>query len=470
MEVYREHRSIDRPPAAVASAVFDDPDARRRVTRRLGVYRTETVLEPADGSLRTTVAVPGVSVLTAGAVAIAAVGVVSSSVRLLALWACALAVVAPLGHLLPRLDGRPDTGRVTDRYVTPATVPAFVGAVGSLWVTLSPALGHLATWYGGALLVVGAACYAVGAGWRTASVSTLWLPAAGLLPVLSTLGALAVVLALAPRAPPRVAVAAGVGVALIAVGILAAYCYLVCRSLRTARFEPLESSGHRRGLLAGYLAVVLVLVGVLVHLASGVFDRFGLAVVAVLSLPLVLPAGGWLAHVVRTGLVRLAVVRSGARTTVDGVPLYVLDVDRPFVRAVSAPRGVVVSRPVVETLAADELAAVLAHERHHLDERTCVGRVALGAVSILVGRNPLAAFLDYPARERSADRYAVERTGTGPLVRALRRLEAQHRGTSASPRLLSSPQALLYGTVADAAIYPSVDTRIAAVADTGRPT
>lgn len=465
MDVYREERSIDCPPETVASAVFDDPDARRRSTRRFTLYRTETGLDTSDGSLRTTVAVPGVTIATMAAVAIAAVGVVSPALRLIALWACALAVVVPLGHLLPAVDGCPDVGRVTDRRVTPVTAPAFAAAVGTLWLTLSSSLGPAATWFCGALLVVGAACYAVGAGWRTATVSTLWLPAAGLLPVLSTLGALAVVVALAGQTSPTVAIAAGVAFTLGSVGVVTTYSYLVCRSVSTARFEPLGSSGRRSGLLAGYLAVVFVLLGVGAHLATGVADRFGPGVVAVLAAPLVLPAGGWLLHVVRTGLARLAAVQRADRTNVDGVPLYVLDVDEPFVRAVSLPRGVFVSRPVVETLDDTELAAVVAHERHHLEGRSRIGRFVLGAASVLVGRNPIAAFLDYPARERSADRYAVERTGTEPLVRALRRLEGLDRGTAGSPRLVAAPHALLYGTVADAAIYPSVDERIAAVAD-----
>lgn len=467
MEVYREDRTLDRPPGAVARAVFGAADDRHRTTRRFGLYRTETVLDEAAGELRTTVAVPGVGLAVAAAVCLAALGLARPGMRLVALWTCALAVVGPLGHLLAGLDARPDAGRVTQRRVSPATAPAYAAAVGSLWLTLAPALGHDATFLCAALLVVGAACYAVGAGWRTPSVSTLWLPAAGLLPVLSAVAALAVALSLAGPASPGVAVAAGASVTLVSLGVLAAYSYLVCRSVRSARFAPLGSTGRRVTLLVGYLGVVAVLVGVALRLAGGVADRFGLPVAAALAAPLVLPAGGWLHHAGRTTVARVAAVRRATRRTVDGVPVYVLDVDAPVVHAVSVPRGVIAARPVVAALSDEELAAVVAHERHHLRDRARLAGLLFGAAAVVVGRNPVAAFRDHPARERSADRYAAERAGVGPLVRALRRMEGLDRGAVGPPRPVAAPHALLYGSVADAAVYPSVDERIAAVSRTG---
>lgn len=466
MEVYRETRSIDRPLAVVAKTVLGDADARQRSIRRVGLYRTETVLDESAGVLRTTVDVPGVVALTVLAVGLAGLGVGAPEVRLLALWAGALAVLLPLGHLLPGVDRRPGVGRVVERRVTPVAAPAFVAVVGSLWLALYPPLGNVATGFAAALLAVGVPCYAVGAGWRTASVSSLWLPASGLLPLVATLGDLAVVRAVADTASPTHAVVAGLAVTLLSLAAVVAYSALVCRSVRAARFEPLGSPWLRRGLLAGYLAVVTVLAAAVLALAGGIADRFGVGVVAVLAAPLALPVGGWLHHVGSTTLARVGARRRADRRTVDGVRLYVLDVDRPLVRAVPVPRGVFVSRRVVETLSEDELVAVVAHERHHLHGRSPLSRVALVGVGVLVGWNPIAAFLDHPARERSADRYAADIAGAEPLVRALRRLEDLDRGGADGQRLVSAPHALLYGTVADAAMYPSVDERVAAISNT----
>jgi Zn-dependent protease with chaperone function len=461
MEVYRETRTIARPPAAVARGVFGDAAARRRTDCRAGLYRVETELDPGAGALRTTVAVPGVALVVALAVLVAALGVAAPRLRLVGLWLCAAAVVVPLGHLLPGLDARPAAGRVVDRRVSPASAPAFAAAVGSLWLTLAPGLGPAAGAFCGALLLVGAACYAVGSGWRTASVSALWLPAAGLLPILASIGGYAVVLAVADQGAAG-AVRAGVAMGGLSVGVVVAYSHLVCRSLGRARFEPLSTPG-RRLLLAGYLAVLIVLVGVLADVAGRVTARHGEMVALVLAAPLAIPAGGWLVTVARTGVARLAIIRRADRRSIDGITLYVLPVERPRVAAVAVPRGVVASRSVVEALAADELAAVVAHERYHLESRTWIGRVALGAATVLVGRNPVAAFTDAPGRERSADRHAVARTGTAPLARALRRLERLDTGETPSPSPAAAPHALLHGHVADAAIYPSVDERIVAV-------
>jgi Zn-dependent protease with chaperone function len=460
MEVYREIRTIDRPPVAVARTVFGDGDAGCRTETVAGLYRVETTLDVDDGSLHTTVAVPAVGVLTALAVLAATLGIASPGLRLVALWLCAAAVVAPLGHLLPGLDARPAAGRVVDRWVSPATAPAFAAAIWSLWLTLAPGLGAVAGALCGTFVLVGAACYAAGAGWRTAP-STLWLPAAGLLPVLSTVGGYAVVLALADQGAAD-GVRAGLAVAGLSVVIVVAYSHLVCRTVATARFEPLSAPG-RRVLLAGYLAVLVVLVGVLAGLGGRIAARHGPPVALGLAAPLAIPVGGWILTVARTAIARLAVLRRADRLTVDGVTLYVLAVERPRVAATAVPPGVVASRPVVDALATDELAAVVAHERHHLETQSLRGRLALGAAAVLVGRNPLAAFVDAPARERSADRHAVDRAGTAPLVRALRRLERLDAGGPPSPSPAAAPHALLFGHVADAAIYPSVDERIAAV-------
>jgi hypothetical protein len=288
MEVYREIRTIDRPPVAVARTVFGNGDAGCRTETVAGLYRVETTLDVDDGSLHTTVAVPAVGVLTALAVLAATLGIASPGLRLVALWLCAAAVVAPLGHLLPGLDARPAAGRVVDRWVSPATPPAYAAAVGSLW----------------------------------------------LLPVLSTVGGYAVVLALADQGAAD-GVRAGLAVAGLSVVIVVGYSHLVCRTVATARFEPLSAPG-RRVLLAGYLAVLVVLVGVLAGLGGRIAARHGPPVALGLAAPLAIPVGGWVLTVARTASARLAVLRRADRLTVDGVTLYVLAVERPRVAALQA--------------------------------------------------------------------------------------------------------------------------------------
>jgi len=464
MAVYREHRTIDRPPAAVASAVFGDADARHRVGRVAGLYRVETVLDTDDGLLRTRVDAPGLAALTAVAVGVAALGVASPTLRLAGGWLCALAVLAPLGHLLPQ-DARPAVGRVTTRRVSPVTAPAFAAALGSLWLTLAPELGDIATVFCAALLVVGAACYAVGAGWGTATVSTLWLPAAGLLPLVSTLAAFAVVLAL-DGARGVVAVRAGVAVAGIAVVVVTAYSYLVGRSMQAVRFEPLAPGG-RRLLLAGYLVVLALFVGILGEFVRRVATQHGAAVAVVLAAPLSIPVGGWLLHGTRTVVARAAAVRRADRRTVDDVTLYVLPTDAVVATAVSVPNGILISQAVLETLSSEEVAAVVAHERHHLTARSRVRRGVVSLAAVVVGRNPIAAFNDAAAAERSADRAAAARVGSASLIRALRRLERLEADARPAPSVRSAPQALLFGSVAETAVYPSVDDRVAALTRAG---
>jgi Zn-dependent protease with chaperone function len=463
MEVYRETRTVARPPAAVATAVFGDGDARRRTATRAGLYHVETTFDPAAGTLRTSVAVPGLAGLVALAVLLALLGVGTPRLRLLSLWLAAAAVVVPLGHLLPWLDAGPAVGRVTDRRVSPVTAPAFAAAVGSLWLTLAPVLAGVAAVFCAVVALVGAACYAVGAGWRTAAVSSLWLPAAGLVPILSTLGGYAVVLAVAEQGA-TVAARAGVAVAALSIGFVVGYSALLSRAVATARFEPLDSRS-RRLTFAGYLAVVALLGTVFVGLAGRVLARHGPVLTVVLAAPLAIPAGGWLVSVTRSALARLAAVRRADTRTVEGVTLYVVPGERPHVTATMVPRGVVTTRAVLDTLAEDELAAVVVHERHHIAARGWPTRVVLEVAAMVVGRNPVAAFLGAPARERTADRYAVAHTGAGSLVGALRRLERLEPGARPSPSPIAAPYAVLYGRVPDAAIYPSVDERIAAVTE-----
>lgn len=465
MEVYREERTLDRPPAVAARALFGDADRReRRGSHAAGLVRTRLAVDETHGTVTTAIAVRGVVPLTGLAVVVAVAGVSRPALRVPALWLCALVVLAPLVHLLPAVGARPDVGRVTDRRITGVTAPAYVGAVGLLWLSLRPLLGPAATVLSVSVLAVGLGSYAVAAGWRTESVSTLWLAVAGLLPLLVTVANLSLAAALrSTAADGPVATAASAAVATASVALVVGYCWLVQGSVREAAFAPLASRTVRAGALAGYLAVVAGLCLAALSLLPTVSDGFPLPLVALLCLPMAIPVGGWLLDSAETAVARYGARRSAERRTVDGTVVYVVDTDGVLVRAVPFPPCVVVSRAVVETLAADEFAAVLAHEAHHLRTRDRLLLVAVAVASVPVGRNALVAFLDYPARELAADEHAAAVAGPDALVRALRRLEALETPTSASRHPLAAPYALLYGAVPDAASHPSVDDRVAMV-------
>lgn len=465
MEVYREEQSLTRPPAVVARNRFGDAESRERtVSYAWGFVRTTSRVRGSDGTVVTSVHVRGVLALTVLAVLTAAVGVSRPAVRVPALWLCALVVLAPLTYLLPGVAPRTGTGRVSDRRITGVTAPAYVGAIGLLWVSLSPIVGTVATVLCVSVLAVGLGCYAVAVGWDTPSVSTLWLAAAGLLPAVVAVANLTLAAALLQTtAGWRIAVGGATAFAVASFGLVVAYCWLVHRSVSRATFAPLASGPYRAVALIGYLLVVVALGLTMVDLASSLVTSAPLPFVGLLCLPLALPVGGWFYDVAVTVRARYLTLRLAERREVDGTAVYVVEADVALVRAVPFPRGVLVTSEVVDALADDELAAVVAHERHHLRRRD---RLLLGAAllaSIPVGRNALVAFLDYPARERAADEHAVAVAGPDALVRALRRLETLESPDLAAPHPLAAPYALLYGAAPGAATHPSVDDRVAAV-------
>lgn len=465
MEVYREERPLERPPAVAARRLFDDAERRERSVVHAGLLRTRLRVHEKDGTVVTAVEVRGIAVLTALSVFLAGVSLVYSSLRIPALWLCTLSVLASLSHLLPGIAVSPEFGRVTERRISLVTAPAYVAAIGLLWASLRPAVGPVASILCGSVLAVGCGSYAVAAGVRTASVSTLWLAVAGLLPAVATVSNLSVAIALFETTADTNTGTALAGTAVFAAlssVLVVAYCWLVYENVSEATFEPL-SSPLRGVALCGYLLVVVGLCLAVIALVSRLATAWSWAGVALLCLPLAIPVGGWLYHAAETGLTRLLMLRVTTRHTVAETTLYVLDSERALVRTLPILGAVLVSRAVIETLDGDELTAVLAHERHHLRPRDRALLVAATVASLPVGRNAVVAFLDYPARERAADEYAAAVSGPDALVRALRRLETLQSPRTPTPHPLSTPYALLYGATPDAATHPSINERIAAV-------
>lgn len=466
MRVYRESRPLEWPPDIVARRLFEDGERRERTeTRCHGLFRTEVRIDETDGAVVTTVRTPAAGVLAAVAPVFAAVAVFLPFIRIPALWLCAVAVAGPMAHLLPWLDTRPSVGRVQSRRLPAVSAPAFVGLVGLLWVGVRPELGGVATVLCGSLLAIGAGCYVVATGWRIASVSSLWLAVAGLLPAVASVSNLAVATALFGDASSTGAVVASVCFAVFSFLLVVGYCLLVYDAVAEASFEPFASARFRVVTLFGYLLVVGALCLTAFRLANSVLSAAPWPVVVAALAPLGLSVGGWMADTVGTAYARLRTLRYADRRSIDGVTVLVLDVPGTHVRAVPFPPCVVVTRPVVETLSREELTAVVAHERHHLRTRDRLTSTLAKLIAAPVGRNAVTAFLDYPSRERAADRHAVDTAGTGPLVRALRRLDGPNPGeiTCRKPSPLAAPYALFYGPIIDAATYRPLEDRIAAV-------
>jgi Zn-dependent protease with chaperone function len=505
-----------------------DTPVSRWVARR-GPYRTTASLDAGTGDLHVAVALPdeygpGAVVLFA---AVAAGGVLGAPgwSFLPALWGGVALTLLPVGHLL--VGPHPDvTGvRTVDRGLTRVALAPYAATALALFGTLRGVLSPPAAVAPVAVLAaVGAGAYLLaGTGRR---VTALDVPLSGLLAPLVVATNLLVAGALL-RDPVHPALAVGLtgGLALALAALFPAYCRLALRRFRGARLAPVPRRSRALAAL-GYGGLTLVVSGgvavALRAVAVGAPAPLaptraalraalgGDVVVAVFVALLVAPvawlAGGWAVHLAGSvggrgvALARSAPLQAEAPddrpdaggTTRDPlpVPVRVVPTARPLVRPVVVAglwRGVLVGRPVVEQLGPDELAAVVAHEAHHLDGRA----LTAAAVATLAGlgfggRNALLAFYDYAAAERAADEHAARTVGTDPLVRALRRLEGlQSRGVGAAladggshggsstegsgriasaalvaRRFLLAPYALFFGRLLLDAAHRTVDERV----------
>jgi Zn-dependent protease with chaperone function len=503
-----------------------DTPVSRWVARR-GPYRTTASLDAGTGDLHVAVALPdeygpGAVVLFAAVAAGVVLGAPGWSF-LPALWGGVALTLLPVGHLL--VGPHPDvTGvRTVDRGLTRVALAPYAATALALFGTLRGVLSPPAAVAPVAVLAaVGAGAYLLaGTGRR---VTALDVPLSGLLAPLVVATNLLVAGALL-RDPVRPALAAGLtgGLALALAALFPAYCRLALRRFRGARLAPVPRRyralaalgyGGLTLVLSGGVAVALraVAVGAPAPLAptrAALRAALGgdvavVVFVALLVAPVAWLAGGWAVHLAgsvggrvvalsRSAPLRAEADRSGSGGTTHGplpVPVRVVPTARPLVRPVVVAglwRGVLVGRPVVERLAPDELAAVVAHEAHHLDGRA----LTAAAVATLAGlgfggRNALLAFYDYADAERAADEHAARTVGTDPLVRALRRLEGlQSRGAGAAladggthgggsaedagriastalvaRRLLLAPYTLFFGRLLLDAAHRTVDERV----------
>lgn len=97
---------------------------------------------------------------------------------------------------------------------------------------------------------------------------------------------------------------------------------------------------------------------------------------------------------------------------------------RPLSLLFGFRRYVLVSESVADKLEGDELNAVLAHERYHLENRDLqIGKISKALSFCFGGKNALLAFYDYPRIEQEADDYAADKYGEKHMIRALDKID-----------------------------------------------
>jgi len=509
--------------------------SRWTYSRLGGLYSYEVCLDPGAGEITTVVSLPNWTRLLAWSALIVVPLLVLLSappiVLLAGTWAYAVVALLPAMHLWPGVGLRPDLGRqarTVSRRTTAVGVPAYAGSIGCIWAAFRPgyptAVIDLLT---ALLLAVGVGIFYAGNAFREAdspSITAIGIPLSGLLPALFATGNF--VLAAVLLEGGSAGVPAVAAVLVVALGFDAAfvvYCRAVLDSFRDARLESLRSPLARvagLGMYATVNAVLLVALGVTtLALATwtmpsvvspvelpllgvtplegrlrAVFTPFpgptwayATGFATVLVLPVLATAVMWAVDLV-TGVTARHALLSAAEPldvsipTAPAVGVQVVDHERPFVRPVSVAFGarqyVLVSRPVLELLAEDERDAVLAHEAYHLENRDLTVRAAatFGAIAF-GGRNSLLAFYDLAGAERRADEFAADHVGTGPLIRALRRLQDCRAGADPASVLaehttspgatttvirgtLRAPYELFFGSVLFEQAHRPVDERV----------
>jgi Zn-dependent protease with chaperone function len=533
-DLYRETIALDRPAPLAERDLrdrFGPPEDGTvwRVTRP--GYRYRVALDRTAGTV--TVTVSGVAwfrwllgVALVGT--LVALAVPLPPVALFGLlWGSSALALYPVGPLWPGTPFAVPTrglGETVSERLTGYSLPAYGCVVGVLWTVVRPAGGTLvADALAATLVLVGAGVHYAGnsvRGSRHGTVTTFGLPLSGLLPGLVVGANLLLLDTLSPGDGARTVLAV-IGALVLFDGLFFTYCLVALRSFRTSRLAPLRSTVARVaafGLFLGVNCVLVVtaLVGLrllwlgiapatppdsLVGLTpaysalDAVFAAVPFVPARVLSVsvhllalgPILYVAVGWVYAVGVGTLARWAALLRSAPLSVaipTTIPVRVAALGAPVVRPVSLALGrwpfVIVAEETTALLATDELAAVVAHEAHHLEGRDLLaGAVAAVAGLAVGGRNAVLAFYDYHAAERAADAHAARVTSSGAVIRAIRRLEDAHarrsvsladapvRHVATSGRLSTvalAPYHLLFGTVLLDAAHASTDERVARLA------
>ena len=437
----------------------------------------------------------------------------------------------PVAPTLPAFDlvgvRLPDGIAVERRALTPAGLVPVAGVFAAQWHLLAspPALAVVAL--AGVLSI---AVYAFRAGVGSAPLKRqaylVLLPGAAALPLLLGAWNLVSLSTFAADVPPAWIPPLLAGLVVNTAVVMVAYGFACVRALEAVPRLPnaaVDSDGLRIAwggcLLLSNLGLV-ALTGLLVGGAS--LPRFdpgvgevpvavlvaGLKstgapaprvvvglVLSFLVLPLLVVALFWVHHLIRTlRTPRRALDASRPLDGVDSeVEVRVLDSAATVAHPITTFAGreaVVVSSRVVDELADEELAAVVAHETYHLLHSDLRRNALASVLGVAIGgRNALVALYNYPEIERRADLFAAEKTDPGAVIRALRRLDGLNAGASASRsgarprrsnsnarsdgkgwrfrvrRLATAPYHLLFGSIVLENAHADVDDRIGYLLD-----
>lgn len=108
--------------------------------------------------------------------------------------------------------------------------------------------------------------------------------------------------------------------------------------------------------------------------------------------------------------------------------VYTLDAEEMFAGAATLGTrdAIIVSKRMEEILEPDELAAILAHEESHIENREnrLATFIAVGSPFLLTAKNVLYAIFDFQEREFRADREAALKTSPEDLEGALNKIQA----------------------------------------------
>jgi hypothetical protein len=141
--------------------------------------------------------------------------------------------------------------------------------------------------------------------------------------------------------------------------------------------------------------------------------------------PLIIITGMWLHSLVDDTLVKYRVLKhSETLENLDQNIEVRLAPYRPPIQTMTVLLGakqyIIVNKKLVERTEDRELEALITHEAYHLRNRDLLVNTFAGLTGIFFGgKNVLLALYDYPAREREADRRAVEQTSSRELVNGI---------------------------------------------------
>lgn len=163
--------------------------------------------------------------------------------------------------------------------------------------------------------------------------------------------------------------------------------------------------------------------------------------------PLIIITGMWLHSLVDDTLVKYRVLKHSEtlKNLEQNIEIRVIPTGPPIQTMtvlLGAKQYIIVNKKLVERTENRELEALITHEAYHLQNRDLLMNTFAGLTGIFFGgKNVLLALYDYPAKEREADKRAVEQTSKDELINGIQKSyellseRNRHPGTQNPKRL-----------------------------------